>query len=121
MQHRNIGITEQAGRLCKGAFWILIALVAVAALGVLTRREVHLHLDGLGTLSVTSPATPPEGSTVGRRPGTSLGSGAPSPALPYRSPPGAVVSARPVLFADGAGPKIITSPTGGIQTLEAKP
>lgn len=121
MQHRKIGITEQAGRLGRDAFWVLIGLLAVTALGVLTRREVHLHLDGLGTLSITSPPKPPEWSTEGRSPGRSLGLGAPSPALPHRSPRGAVVSACPARSTDGAGPKIIASPMGGIQTLEAKP
>ncbi len=121
MQHRRIGTTEQAGRLGKGAFWVFIALVLVAALGVLTHREVHLRLNGLGTLSVTSPPNPLEEPPGRRSRPRPLGQASPASVDPHWSPRCAGTSTRPAPCEDAAGSRIIASPTGGIQNLEAKP
>lgn len=121
MRHGRIGMTGQAEGLGRGALWIQVALVVVAALGVLTHREVHLQIEGLGTLSVTSPPKPQEEPRDRRNPQRPPGPGAPFPTQPHRLPQGAVVTDHPSPCANVAGREIVASPTGGIQTLEAKP
>ena len=54
-RHERVGIREKGMGLGRSVFWLLMALVAVAAMAVLAHQNVFLRLEGLGTLVITDP------------------------------------------------------------------